>query len=180
MDELLKLPVCQTEKPAQLRYIYDTINVHVRGLQALGINSNQYGSLLIPVIMSRVPKDISLQIARHTSKEIWSITELLQIIKQEMEAREMRNYIQIEETKTTKTVESFPVVKNRMRANIGTTSVFVSKNGTKDIRCYFCSGNHYASEKGSHNKSLQKTYICLYTCLNTRAVHLQLVELEFI
>ena len=146
MDELLKLPVCQTEKPAQLRYIYDTINVHVRGLQALGIDSNQYGSLLIPVIMSRVPKDISLQIARHTSKEIWSITELLQIIKQEMEAREMHDYIQIEETKTTKTVESFPVVKNRMRANTGTTSVFVSKNGTKDIRCYFCSGNHYASD----------------------------------
>ena len=58
MDELLKLPVCQSEKLAQLRYIYGTINVNLSGLQVLGINSNQYGSLLIPVIMSRVPKDI--------------------------------------------------------------------------------------------------------------------------
>ena len=32
------------------------------------------------------------------------------------------------------------------------------------------------SEKGSHNKSSKKTYICLYTCLNTRAVHLELVD----
>ncbi|XP_065051274.1 uncharacterized protein LOC135680947 [Rhopilema esculentum] len=141
MDELLKLPVCQNDKPAQLRYVYDTINVHVRGLQSLGISSDQYGSLLIPVIMSRVPKDISLQIARHTSKEIWSISELLMIIKHEVEAREMRDYIHIADNKA-------PITTTKIRAtgNMGTTSVFVSRNATKNIRCYFCSGNHYASD----------------------------------
>ena len=68
-----------------------TINVHVCGLQSLAISLDQYGSLLIPVIMLRVPKDISLQIARHTSKEIWSISELLIIIKHEVEAQEMHD-----------------------------------------------------------------------------------------
>ena len=141
MDELLQLPVCQNDKPAQLRHVDDTINVHVRGLQSLGISSDQYGSLLIPVIMSRVPKDISLQIARHTSKEIWSISELLTIIKNEVEAREMRDYVHIADNKTPTTT-----TKCRTTVNMGTTAVFVAKNTSKNILCYFCSGNHYTSE----------------------------------
>ena len=91
---------------------YDTINVHVRGLKALGINSEQYGIILIPGIISRVSKDISLQIAWHISKEIWSISELLQIIKQEMQAREMRDYIQIEGKTAMKPVEPLPTAKS--------------------------------------------------------------------
>ena len=63
---------------------------------------------------------------RHISNENWSISELLQIIKQEMEAREIRDYIQIEGTTATKPVEPLPTAKSLMRANIGTTSVFVS------------------------------------------------------
>ena len=87
--------------------------------------------------MSRVPKDISLQIARHTSKEIWSISELLIIIKHEVEAQEMHDYIHIADKKAL-------ITKTKIQAtgNMDTTSVFVSKNVTKNIWCYFCSGNY--------------------------------------
>ena len=36
---------------------------YVRGLETLGITSEQYGSLLIPVIMIKFPSDICLRIA---------------------------------------------------------------------------------------------------------------------
>ena len=38
MDELLKIPVCTGDKPSQLRFVYDNVSVHVRGLEALGVN----------------------------------------------------------------------------------------------------------------------------------------------
>ena len=62
MDAQLKLQGCG-DKPTSLRFVYDQINVHVRGLRFLGISSDQYGSLLIPVIMSKMPSDIRLKIA---------------------------------------------------------------------------------------------------------------------
>ena len=83
MEELLKRQACTSDKASQLRMIYDHINVHVRSLEALGLTSEHYGSLLIPVIMSRIPGEISLQIARQVSKDVWSITEAMVAIKRE-------------------------------------------------------------------------------------------------
>ena len=72
----------------QLRSIFDNIMVQVRGLEYLGISSKKYGSLLIPVIMSRMPTDISLQVSRKTSEDIWQVAEITEIIRREIEARE--------------------------------------------------------------------------------------------
>ena len=51
--------------------------------------SDQYGPLLIPIILSKIPGDIRLQIARQAKKDAWKIKDLLQIIKFEIEAREI-------------------------------------------------------------------------------------------
>ena len=64
MDELLKISTCDGDKSKQLRFVYDKVSVNIRALEALGIQSDQYGSLLIPVIMSKLPSDVRLQIAR--------------------------------------------------------------------------------------------------------------------
>jgi hypothetical protein len=48
MDEILKIQVCMNGRTSQLRYVYDKICVHVRGLASLGVSSEQYGSMLIP------------------------------------------------------------------------------------------------------------------------------------
>ena len=89
MQALLKLQSSENEGIADLRVIYDTIMVHIRGLESLGMSSDNYGSLLIPVIMSRMPEDIALQVTRQTSKELWSVNESMTTIQQEIEAREV-------------------------------------------------------------------------------------------
>ena len=61
IDELLKIPSCTNDKVHSLRLVYDKISVHTRGLATLGISADQYGSLLIPVIMSKLPNEIRLQ-----------------------------------------------------------------------------------------------------------------------
>jgi len=64
MEELIKILPCTGEKPSSLRYVFDKINVNVRGLFAMGINSAQYVSLLIPIIMSKITPELHLRIAR--------------------------------------------------------------------------------------------------------------------
>ena len=97
MEELMKIPTCTGEKWSQLRYVYDKISVHVRGLESLGVTSQQYGSLLTPVIMAKLPAEIRVQIARNTTGEVWEIADMLKIILKEVEAREISESIKVNE-----------------------------------------------------------------------------------
>ena len=63
-----------------LREIYDTLNVHIRGLKSFGVTSKEYGSLLIPVIMARIPNAIAIQVAQKTTEDVWDIEDTLEIV----------------------------------------------------------------------------------------------------
>jgi len=77
MDDLLKLPPCTDDQIAHLRLVYDRVHANVRGLEILGVHVEQYGSFLIPIVMSKLPADVHLQIAWVTIRDIWEIDELL-------------------------------------------------------------------------------------------------------
>lgn len=70
MEELLKLPACITKKSASLRFLYDKLKVNIRGFAFLRIKSEQYGSLLIPIIMTKLPQELYLHFARDANKEL--------------------------------------------------------------------------------------------------------------
>ena len=74
MDELLKIPAYTNERPAK-------INIHIRGLTSLEINLEQYGSLLIPVIMTKISSELRLRIARQSGSEVWKLDDLMGVIK---------------------------------------------------------------------------------------------------
>ena len=75
--------------------------MNVRGLEAIGVTADQYGSFLIPVIMGKLPADIRLKIARVTTREVWDVEEILQVVKREVEAREISERVKIHEHKNT-------------------------------------------------------------------------------
>ena len=52
------------KKLYSLRAVYDPITAHVRGLSAIGIKSDQYRSLLVPMTMSKLPSETQLSVAR--------------------------------------------------------------------------------------------------------------------
>ena len=64
MQALLKLQTYQNDHTSDIRVIYDKIMVNVKSLESLRLSSEKYGSLLIPVIMSRMPREIALHVAR--------------------------------------------------------------------------------------------------------------------
>lgn len=175
MDELLKLPVSSGDKPSQLRIIYDKISVNVRGLEALGIKSDQYGSLLIPVIMSKLPSEIRIEIARKTTSEVWQIHDLLEIIRKEIEAREISENVRVNEfgvkdgNDNRKQNDSWK--QNRQRFS-SASSLFVKEGNTGEtkMKCVYCGEFHFSSSCGrvkniSARKEILKQNKRCYLCL---------------
>ena len=66
---------------ARCQFCLLTVCVHSRGMASLGVTSDQYGSLLIPIIMSKLLSEIRLQIARNSKDSVWKMDEFSNVIK---------------------------------------------------------------------------------------------------
>jgi len=60
----------------------------MRSLQALGIKSEMYGSLLIPVIINKFAQEFRLIVSGKMKSDTLDINELKAAFKEELEARE--------------------------------------------------------------------------------------------
>ena len=138
IDELLKLPSCTDDKAVQIRLVYDKISVNIRGLESLGIGSDQYGSFLIPIIMAKLPPPVRLQIARVTTRDVWDMDELLQVIKSEVEARELSKGIKVCELKKSEGVNRRPPIPTA-------SALVVREDNPSRIKCVYCRGDHYSA-----------------------------------
>ena len=141
MDQLIELRSCETANASQLRLLYDKINIQVRGLEALGVTSDTYGVLLAPLIMSRLPNQISLQISRQTTKDFWSLDELMILFRKEVEAREMNQDISVKEQHKPKGGDF------SQRKPVPSASALHTQNSKQTYipNCVFCRGKHYSA-----------------------------------
>ena len=135
MDELIK--ITSNDKPSSLRYLFDKINVHVRGLATLGIGLEQYSSILIPIVMSKLPSEVKLRIGRETKEEVWKLDDLLSIIKNEVEAREASEGVKVNHGK-------LPTHQLKFHGHMHhTASSLYASNGK--VQCVYCNGDHYSA-----------------------------------
>ena len=70
-----------------LRRLYDDVQAQVRSLQRLGINEENYGTFLAPIIMELLPHEGQLNVNRTLDEELWNLNRLLTIIKYEINSR---------------------------------------------------------------------------------------------
>ena len=145
MGEILKIQPCvEGGRLGPLRYVYDKISVHVRGLAAMGVSSKEYGSLLIPIIMSKLSSDVRLQISRKSTNEVWEIDELLDTIKSEIiDAREASEGAKSSGVENRKPPIN-PIHDNR---NIPPNAHALVAKGPEEfkIRCAYCESLHYSA-----------------------------------
>ena len=106
--------------------MYDKIRVHVRVLEALGVSPEQYGSLLIPILMSKLPNSLQLEVARKSTNEISKIDELLETIRREIEAREASDQVKLHD-------RDHPPISNGKKINMPLFKRFF-QNKIKEIR----------------------------------------------
>ena len=151
-------------KPSQLRFVYDKVSVNVRGLEALGVKPDQYGSLLIPVIMSKLPSEVRLQIARNSVKDVWEIKELLEIIRKEVEERELSEHIKADDEKKIRPQTRHPSTTSSL------TAQGVNGRQAVPVKCAYCGKLHFSASCETvvpHNERMERLrrnnrcFVCL-------------------
>ena len=138
MESLIKLkPVNAISDVRGIRAVLDRVEIQVGGLQSLGIDSAQYGALLIPIFMEKLPDELKLIVSRK-HKDDWELNSVLEAVKSEVEARE-RSGIQPTTEKPSPRRPTFHTGSDN-----ATASALLSGEGK--FSCLFCKGNHRVSE----------------------------------
>ena len=145
MDDLLKLPDlgsnCQVK---DLRAVLDQLTIHVRGLESLGISAQQYGSLLTPIVMSKLPPDVRLLDARNAKGSLLELGSIMQMLKG-VEAREASFSLKTQESNFGNK-GSWGKGRNNGNKNISTAAFLANLNNqTSNIKCAFCSKQHFSA-----------------------------------
>ena len=71
-----------------LRIYYDKMETYVRGLESLGQTDDTYGSLLVPIILNKLPGEIRKNLARENRSTNWILSDLRQAICDELSIME--------------------------------------------------------------------------------------------
>ena len=72
---------------AYLTKLYHDIESNIRSLSSFGIEKNTHSMLIATLILEKLPQEIKLTVARNV-KETWDLTKILDIVSQELGARE--------------------------------------------------------------------------------------------
>ena len=68
--------------------MYYDLQAHMRSLEALNITGQQYGVVLTPLVLSRLPPDLRLEWAREGELHESDLGYLLDFLQRELERRE--------------------------------------------------------------------------------------------
>lgn len=88
MDILLNAdPLTSQHSLKGLCHLHNLIEVHVRGLESLGVPFDSHGSLLSSVLVSKLSQELHLIIRRKTSEDDWILNALIEELEWEVKAR---------------------------------------------------------------------------------------------
>ena len=114
--------------------------------------------------MSKLPGDVRLQIARNSDKDVWEIKELLEIIRKEVEARELSDHVKADSER-----------KKPIQPRIPSTTSSLTAQGTYgkqsgSIKCAYCGNLHFSAScetvvRPSDRKEILKRDSRCFVCL---------------
>ena len=181
VQALLNVPACSSSLAAgDLRRLHDDLQVHVRCLEAIGITGEQYGVVLTPVLLSRLPSDVRMEWARQGEDREGDLDFLLHFLCQEVERREMSDCYRpaadsavvpavVPERKNPRRHPSSPAAGSRM----GSAVALPSSAAETNTSCAICSQHHRPWKcpvlKGTgiktHEQLIRDARLCV-KCLN--------------
>lgn len=89
MKELRSLKsVCDISDVSGMREMFDTLEFNITNLKELEVDVETYGSLLIAMLYDRIPEEIQVKIAEEFGDKDWNLEKSLEIMKNQLEARE--------------------------------------------------------------------------------------------
>ena len=166
MEKLLKLSsVSNARDTKQLQNVYDVSEANIRSLKTLGIKSEQYGSLLVPVMLNKLPQELRLVISRKFERDLWDFDLFIQVFREEPEARERCMSVGVSSSEQPVTAPRRPP----RPPNLPTAAALLSSGNNKPM-CTFCKGTHSSTscsivtDVSARKKVLKgegRCYLCL-------------------
>ena len=164
MNQILKVnKVTAGHKAKKLRNLYDKIESHVRSLITVGVQSDHYGPLLIPIVLDKLPDDIKLIISRKLGSDNWKINEFMDILKVEIAARESCEFMKHPDNEFKRNQDT--EIKDKRHS----TELFLTTN-QRVLKCAFCDQQHYhdkckvVTNLEARKEIISKNKLC-YKCL---------------
>ena len=89
MDALMNLEAVSSQHNLKgIRRLYDTVELHTRSLNSLGVSPESYGGLLASVLMNKLPQELQLIVSRRIGEGEWKLDGMMKVIEEEVQARE--------------------------------------------------------------------------------------------
>ena len=166
VTELLNLQVGPKNNVASLWKLQDSLLTHVRSLETLGVSGDQYGVILTPLILSRLPHDIRMEWAREGESHESDLAFLLTFLAKEIQRRERS--------------ATFKPASDDRRNNGLTPSgtsllnkAAIKRGGTSGNICRICQKQHKTekcwelsrSELAVRKDKIEKAHLC-FKCLS--------------
>ena len=145
-------PVVSSADIKKVRILYDLIEVHCRGLNGLGVTAESYGSILVPVLLSKLPSDIKLIVSRKIEGDSWQLDKLLEVLKNEITARERCSFMNASATSgsglTASATPFYPKQKRSFykKAPASASALVANERDKSSPYCVFCKQSHFSSE----------------------------------
>ena len=99
IQELMNIsPPTTRSKISHLRNFQDKLLSHIRSLEVLGVSGSQYGVILTPMILAKLPSDIRLEWAREGAGREDDLDFLLTFLNLEIQRRERSQNFKISDT----------------------------------------------------------------------------------
>ena len=137
MQNLLNLP-SPTSGLNGLKAFYGTMESYIRGLEALGKAQESYGSMLVPIMLGKLPGHIRQNITRDHGNDKWDLYSLREALRREICIQEAGREVRTNEEEPDFTSSTAVYVTSVQENRTDTCDV-------KDIRnkpCVFCGGIH--------------------------------------
>lgn len=159
VNKLLEIePVKFSSNIKGLRSLYDESEISIRNLQSMGIASDNFGHLLIPILLKQLPHNLVVEFHRKRDpNKTGDVNELMKFIKFEIESREAANAVSGLTFKPQESVRPKNEYRKPTNRNYFPTSAALNTISIKNV-CMFCKSNSHASLKCKQITDEQKRY----------------------
>ena len=146
MDQLVTLPTVRDIRDVKmLRKVYDRLEINIRNLTDLAVNTESYGALLISIVFDRIPEDLQVIVSREMRGATWTLEKFMEIFKIELQARErcvsIKNSENDNDLSEPFTSQSLQISTKRKEKFGGTGNS--SSSGNKSRKCVYCKSTQH-------------------------------------
>ncbi|MCG8033931.1 MAG: DUF1759 domain-containing protein, partial [Candidatus Thiodiazotropha taylori] len=173
MQALLEMP--RPSKTLQsLQTFYDNLETYIRGLESLGQSQDSYGSLLVPIVIDKLPPEVRSNMTRNNGSSNWTMDSLRMALKNEINILQAGYRTEPPDAPSstvsflagTKTGATHPYLRETKPA---------SDRRSQEKKCQFCGDKHLANDckkvtaVSARKEIVKQNHLC-FNCLGNHLV----------